>query len=167
MKRSQDIRTARIAVLAALAIPVAALAQEPPEQPPVDPATPVDTAPPADPVPPDDPMQTVPPWTPPTTEPPTQSAPPTTPRPRTELQADTTRHVLQGREGQEVRLNEHPPDSVVGDYSVDFDAMDTDGDGHISRGEASANQTLSAEFDGVDRDRDGRLSREELADWIR
>ena len=163
MKRSQNIRTVRIAVLAALAIPVAALAQEVPEPPPVDPATPVDTAPPVDPVPPDDPMEATTPWTPPTEDPAAQSPPPATPP----TQSDADSHVLQGDHGQEVRLNEHPPNSVVGDYGVDFDAMDTDGDGYISRGEARANQTLDAEFDGVDRDRDGRLSRGELADWTR
>ncbi|MGO1541678.1 MAG: EF-hand domain-containing protein [Luteimonas sp.] len=162
MKRSQNIRTIRIAVLAALALPLAALAQEPPEQPPVDPATPVDTAAPVDPVPPDDPMQATTPWTPPAEDPAAQSPPATPP-----TQSDTSSHVLQDERGRDVRLTEHPPSSVVGDYGVDFDAMDTDGDGHISRAEARANQTLHAEFDGVDRDHDGRLSRDELADWTR
>ena len=75
--------------------------------------------------------------------------------------------MLQDEDGRQVRLHEHPPGSVVGDYSIDFDALDTDGDGYISRSEARANPTLDAEFDGVDRDSDGRLGREELADWIR
>lgn len=162
MKRSPDIRPVRLAVLAALALPVAALAQEPPEQPPIDPATPVDTALPTDATPPPDPTEATPPWTPPTEDPAAQSPPPATPPAQSEAE-----HVLQGEDGQEVRLTEHPPDSVVGDYAVDFDALDTDGDGHISRSEARANPTLHAEFDGVDRDGDGLLSRQELADWIR
>lgn len=164
MKRSRNIRTIRIAALAALAIPVASLAQEPPEPAPVDPATPVDTAPPVDATPPQDPMETTNPWTPPTKDPTTQTPLPATAHGQA---ADTTSHVLQGEDGREVRLTEHPPNSVVGDYQVDFDAMDSDGDGSISRGEAQANPTLSGEFDGVDRNRDGRLDRTELADWTR
>lgn len=122
MKRSPEFRAARIAILAALAIPAMALAQEPP--PPTPPA-----APPA--------------------------------------QSETTTHVLQDAAGRDVTLRQHAPDSVVGDYQVDLDALDADGDGWVSRGEAQANPTLSAEFDGVDRDGDGRLGREELADWSR
>lgn len=163
MKRSPDLRTIRITALATLVLPVAALAQEPPEQPPIDPATPVDTALPTDATPPTDPTEATPPWALPTGDPAAQSPPPATPP----AQSETTDHVLQGEDGQEVRLNEHPPASVVGDYSVDFDALDSDGDGYISRSEARANATLDAEFDGVDRDGDGRLSREELANWIR
>lgn len=163
MKRNPNIRTTRILALAALAIPLAAVAQEPPEQAPVDPATPLDTSPPAEATPPDDPTETTPPWAPPARDPTTQAPPPATPP----AQSDTTDHMLQDEHGRDATLTERPPDSVVGDYRVDFDALDTDGDGYISRSEARANPTLHAEFDGVDRDRDGRLSPEELADWNR
>ncbi|MGY0560096.1 hypothetical protein ACW7G2_05185 [Luteimonas sp. A277] len=156
MKPSQDIRSLRIAILAALAIPFAALAQPAPTEPPVDPITPVDTTPPEA-VPPTDPVEAAPPWTDETQPPP--ATPP--------AQSDTTSHVLGNEQGRDVTLHEHPPSSVVGDYSVDFDTLDTDSDGHISRSEAQANPTLSAEFDGVDRDGDGLLSREELAGWNR
>src|SRR5688572_28217967 len=111
VKRSRNIRTIRIAALAALAIPVAALAQEPPEPAPVDPATPVDTAPPVDATPPRDPMEATDPWTPPTADPTTQPPPATPPA----QSGDTTSHVLHDEDGREVRLTEHPPNSVVGD----------------------------------------------------
>ncbi|MCD7098185.1 EF-hand domain-containing protein [Stenotrophomonas sp. MMGLT7] len=59
------------------------------------------------------------------------------------------------------------PDSVIGDYRIDFDALDSDGDGFISRAEAQANPSLAAEFDALDTARSGRLSREQLAGWLR
>lgn len=66
-----------------------------------------------------------------------------------------------------VTFTSSPPDSVVGDYSIDFAAMDGNGDGVISRSEARVNATLTAEFDAVDRDRNGRLGRDELSGWIK
>lgn len=146
-----------------LVLPVAAWAQQPPDPPPVDPATPVDTAPPADAIPPADPMESTPPWMPPTGDQAAQSPPPATPP----AQSGERTRVLRGQGDREVRVREHPPGSVVGAYSVDFDDLDGNGDGHLSRDEARANATLEAEFDGVDRNADGRLSREELAGWSR
>lgn len=156
MKPSPDIRSLRLAILAALAIPLAAVAQPPPSEPPVDPTTPVDSMPP-DVVPPVDPTEATPPWTDDTQPPP--ATPP--------AQSDPTHHTLGDREGKEVTLREHPPSSVVGDYSVDFDTLDANGDGHVSHNEAEGNPTLHAEFDGVDRDGDGRLTRDEVAGWNR
>lgn len=156
MKPSRNIRSLRIAILTALAIPFAALAQPTLTEPPVDPLTPVDTAPPET-APPTDPVEATPPWADETQPPP--ATPP--------AQSDTTSHVLQDQQGRDATLHEHPPSAVVGDYSVDFDTLDTDSDGSISRTEAQANPTLSTEFDGVDRDADGQLSREELAGWNR
>lgn len=155
MKPCHDIRRLRIAILAALALPLAALAHPAVAEPPVDPVTPVDTTPP-DMVPPTDPVEAAPPWD--ETQPPPATPP---------AQSDTTSRMLQDEHGRDVTLHEHPPSSVVGDYSVDFDTLDTDGDGHVSRSEAQANATLHAEFDGVDRDADGRLSRDELDGWRR
>jgi len=59
-----------------------------------------------------------------------------------------------------------PPDSVVGEYKIDFTAMDANGDGSINRSEASSNKTLTDEFRAVDNNHDGRLSKEELAGWM-
>src|SRR5690554_8184836 len=70
--------------------------------------------------------------------------------------------------GQQVIIRSFEPTTALSsDYSIDFEALDADGDGFISRREAAAHDTLSQEFNGVDVDGDGQLSREELRGWIR
>lgn len=70
--------------------------------------------------------------------------------------------------GQQVIIRSFEPTTVLpGEYSVDFEALDADGDGFISRREASAHEVLARQFRGVDIDGDGRLSRDELRGWIR
>ncbi len=58
------------------------------------------------------------------------------------------------------------PDSVIGIYRIDFDALDVDGDGFISREEAQANPALADEFNALDTLRRGRLTRVQLAGWL-
>ncbi|WP_305806329.1 EF-hand domain-containing protein [Stenotrophomonas sp. YIM B06876] len=58
------------------------------------------------------------------------------------------------------------PDNVVGNYRIDFDALDVDGDGFISRTEAQANPALADEFNALDSSRRGRLDRRQLAGWL-
>ncbi|KQQ83055.1 hypothetical protein ASF73_19195 [Xanthomonas sp. Leaf131] len=58
------------------------------------------------------------------------------------------------------------PNSVVGSYRIDFQEMDTDGDGRISRAEAQANPALADEFDALDTRHSGHLTREQLAGWL-
>ena len=71
-------------------------------------------------------------------------------------------------DGSQIIIRSYEPRSVEGaQYRVDFAALDTDGDGYISRAEAGAHSTLTAEFNAIDSNRDGRLSREELAGWLR
>lgn len=70
--------------------------------------------------------------------------------------------------GQQVIIRSFEPATTLSsDYHIDFDALDADGDGFISRREAAAHETLSREFRGVDVDGDGQLSRDELRGWIR
>lgn len=136
------------------------------------PETPVDPAQDATPRTPVDPAQQPPP-TPvdpaaqPTPTPTTPTAPttPTSPTAPSAPAAPDTAVIMQN--GQEVRISSRPSNSVVGQYRIDFATLDGNGDGRISRGEARANETLSAEFDAVDRNRDGRLDREELSGWTR
>ncbi len=58
------------------------------------------------------------------------------------------------------------PDSVSGNYRIDFQALDSDGDGTISRAEAQANPALADEFDALDTRHSGHLTREQLAGWL-
>ncbi|MDR6992157.1 EF-hand domain-containing protein [Luteimonas sp. 3794] len=71
-------------------------------------------------------------------------------------------------DGPQVIIRSFEPRSALSDqYRIDFTALDTDGDGYISRAEAKAHPALDAEFNAIDSNRDGRLSREELAGWLR
>ncbi|WP_372383057.1 EF-hand domain-containing protein [Xanthomonas sp. NCPPB 1068] len=58
------------------------------------------------------------------------------------------------------------PSSVAGSYRIDFQAMDVDGDGRISRTEAQTNPALADEFDALDSRHSGYLTREQLAGWL-
>lgn len=58
------------------------------------------------------------------------------------------------------------PDSVIGNYRIDFNALDVDADGFISREEAQANPALADEFNALDTTRRGRLDRSQLAGWL-
>lgn len=75
--------------------------------------------------------------------------------------------VIPGDHDERTVVRSYEPDSVTGEYRIDFQALDTNGDGVIDRREAAANPTLEAEFRAVDADGDGRLDRGELSGWIR
>lgn len=66
----------------------------------------------------------------------------------------------------QVTVRSIQPDRVAGSYRIDFEALDTDHDGYISRSEAQANPSLADEFDALDTTRSGRLSRAQLAGWL-
>lgn len=67
----------------------------------------------------------------------------------------------------QVTVRSIQPDQVIGNYRIDFAALDVNGDGFISREEAQANPALADEFNALDSGRRGRLSREQLAGWLR
>ena len=69
-------------------------------------------------------------------------------------------------DGTPVTVTDSPGNSIAPNYSIDFTAMDADGNGNISRGEAGGNPDLMREFHVVDGDDNGRLTREELKGWI-
>ncbi|WP_313318406.1 EF-hand domain-containing protein [Stenotrophomonas sp.] len=75
--------------------------------------------------------------------------------------------ILMPTDQAQVTVRSIQPDSVIGNYRIDFDAMDVDGDGFISRDEAQANPALADEFNALDTARRGKLSREQLAGWLR
>lgn len=98
-----------------------------------------------------------------TTEP--LAAPLATPSDQT-LQRQTWMVVLEREGGQRIIVRSLAPDSLVGGDRLDFNRLDADGDGTVSRSEAAADRELGRHFDGLDLDRNGRLDREELVDWI-
>lgn len=69
--------------------------------------------------------------------------------------------------GTPVTVTSEEPDSVRGDYHIDFATLDRDHDGYISRQEAQANPTLAREFAALDSHRSGRLSRAQLEGWMK
>lgn len=69
--------------------------------------------------------------------------------------------------GSGVTVTSHPGDSVSSNYDIDFDAMDTNHDGFITRAEAKGNPDLMREFRVVDRNHNGRLTKEELEGWLK
>lgn len=70
--------------------------------------------------------------------------------------------TLQGN----VTVTSSPGNSIVGDYKIDFDAMDANHNGWISMAEARSNATLTAEFEAVDNNHDRKLTRDELKGWM-
>jgi len=66
----------------------------------------------------------------------------------------------------EVTVTSHPGNSISSNYHVDFDAMDGNHDGRISRAEAGGNPDLMREFHVVDSNHDAHLDREELKGWL-
>jgi hypothetical protein len=65
-----------------------------------------------------------------------------------------------------VTFTSHPGNSISPNYHVDFEAMDANHDGAITRAEARGNADLMREFHVVDMDHNGRLTRVEMKDWI-
>ncbi|HDS1558762.1 EF-hand domain-containing protein [Stenotrophomonas maltophilia] len=66
----------------------------------------------------------------------------------------------------QVTVRSVEPSSVTGQYRIHFAALDTDGDGFISRAEAQANPALADEFTALDSKRRGKLDRADLAGWL-
>jgi hypothetical protein len=91
----------------------------------------------------------------------TPPAPPAAPMPP----SDTTSATAAGANGQ-ATVTSHPGNSISSNYHVDFDAMDTNHDGSISRAEAKGNPDLTREFRVVDSNHNGRLSKEEMKGWL-
>ncbi len=63
--------------------------------------------------------------------------------------------------GTPVTVTAQEPDSIKGDYHIDFATLDRNHDGFISRAEAKANPALEREFDALDTHHRGRLDKAE------
>lgn len=69
-------------------------------------------------------------------------------------------------DGTPVTVRSWEPDGRAGQgYRISFEALDGNGDGYISRAEATPHENLAREFGGVDANGDGRASRTELSGW--
>ncbi|MEJ7745814.1 MAG: EF-hand domain-containing protein [Luteimonas sp.] len=64
------------------------------------------------------------------------------------------------------QVTSSPADSVVGEYKIDFAALDANKNGSLSRSEVKTNATLTSEFRAVDSNRNGSLSQDELKGWM-
>jgi hypothetical protein len=136
----------RIALLAVLLIPCAtAFAQDPNPMPttPADPATQAVPAIPATPpaVPAD----------------PAIPSPPATP---------ATGASIRDAAGNPVIVVSRPPVPMQEDLQAEFAALDTNGDGAVSRAEARVDKYLVRAFAALDTNRDNRLQFEELRRWL-
>lgn len=65
-----------------------------------------------------------------------------------------------------VTVTSHPGNSISPNYHVDFEAMDANHDGAITRAEARGNPDLMREFHVADANHNGRLTREEMKGWL-
>ena len=83
------------------------------------------------------------------------------------MQRQTGMKVIHGSHDERTIVRGFEPDSIVGDYRIDFVALDLDGNELIDRSEAKAQPTLDAEFRAVDSNNDGLLDRAELSGWMR
>ncbi|HEY0505994.1 MAG TPA: hypothetical protein VGD42_21120, partial [Lysobacter sp.] len=63
---------------------------------------------------------------------------------------------------QEVNVTSSPPNSTLA-AKVDFETLDSNRDGNLTRTEVGANAQLAADFNALDANRDGRVTKRELA----
>ena len=93
--------------------------------------------------------------------PPAAPTPPAPPAPMPPMD-NTTGAPVSGQ----ATVTSHPGNSISSNYHVDFDAMDANHDGNITRAEAKGNPDLTREFRVVDSNHNGRLSKEEMKGWL-
>ena len=63
---------------------------------------------------------------------------------------------------QQVNVTSSPPNSTL-TAKVDFEALDSNRDGNLSRAEAGSNAMLAADFNSIDANHDGWVTKRELA----
>lgn len=81
--------------------------------------------------------------------------------------AQQTGKVTLDENGTPVTITSEEPNSIKGDYHIDFAKLDRNHDGYISRAEAKADPTLEREFDAIDTQHTGRLSKAQLEGWLK
>lgn len=74
--------------------------------------------------------------------------------------------ALQDPQGNTVTITSHHPTPPARDHRAQFDVIDGDRDGVVSRREATVDKYLVRAFATLDGDRDGRLAYEEMLRWL-
>ena len=90
----------------------------------------------------------------------------TEPPPATSDAPVTGNAVTRDAAGHPVFVTSQQPTPPPHDYRAEFHALDSDGDGSLTRSEASADKYLVRTFATYDSDRDDRLSFEEARRWL-
>ena len=91
-----------------------------------------------------------------------QTVPATTPP----AASTTGSTALQDPQGNTVTITSHHPTPPARDHRAQFDVIDGDRDGVVSRREATVDKYLVRAFATLDGDRDGRLAYEEMLRWL-
>ena len=74
--------------------------------------------------------------------------------------------ALQDSEGNTVTITSHRPAPPARDHRAQFDMIDSDRDGTVSRREATVDKYLVRAFATLDGDGNGRLGYEEMLRWL-
>src|SRR5688500_4861752 len=74
--------------------------------------------------------------------------------------------VLNDAVGNTTTVTSHHPVPPPRDHRAEFDRIDTDRDGNVSRGEAGVDKYLARAFPMLDGDRSGRLNFGEMQPWL-
>ena len=74
--------------------------------------------------------------------------------------------VLTDALGNTTTVTSHHPVPPPRDLRAEFDTIDTDRDGNVSRREAGVDKYLVRAFPMLDRDRSGRLNFAEMQPWL-
>ncbi len=114
---------------------------------------------------PDMPTPPPPPEAPPVPPQPNMPMAPMSPTPRAMADTQSTGSTTIPTRGGPTTINAYQGTIDRSAYKIDFEAMDRNHNGSISRSEAKANANLSREFRVVDANHDGKLSPNELANW--
>lgn len=90
----------------------------------------------------------------------------TEPRAQATTDSATGTAVLNDPLGNTITVTSHHPVPPPRDHRAEFDQIDTDRDGDVSRREAGVDKYLARAFPMLDRDRSGRLNFGEMQPWL-
>ncbi len=98
--------------------------------------------------------------------PPASAEAPTPPAPLPPAAGATGSDVQHDAAGNTTTVDSHLPAPATENLRAEFDRIDMDRDGAVSRQEAASDKYLTRTFAKLDADGDGRLAFDELRDWL-